>query len=167
MTATEVERRRPTGYQSHRTTSEIEAEALEVMRLKVLGWSDVAIGKQLSMARATVTARLRYAVETHGKQNVEEYREIAKQRYEAAISALGPMIAEGNLDAIKTWLDATAKYAKLVGAEAPVQVAMEVTQVTEQEKALREMLAQAERDEKARETVIVEGQVVDEVVADV
>lgn len=161
MATQEIERiPRGQGKQGHRTPPEIEAESLEVLRLKVLGWSDVSICRELNMARATVTARLRYAVETHGKQNVEEYREIAKQRYEAAISALGPLIAEGNLDAIRTWLDATAKYAKLVGAEAPVQVAMEVVQVTEQEKALRDMLAQAERDEKVRESVLIEGEVV-------
>lgn len=149
------------GRQGHRSKKEIEAEALEVMRLKVLGWSDVAIGQELNMARMTVSARLKYAVRTHGKKNVETYRQIAEQRYEAALSALGPLIAEGNLDAIRTWLDATAKYARLVGAEAPPQVSIEVTQVTEQEKQLRDMLAQAERDEKARETVLIEGEVVD------
>ena len=57
--------------------------------------------------------------------------------------------------------DLNAKYAKLVGAEAPARAEVEVTMVTEQEKQLRDLLAQAERDEKVRESVIVEGEVVE------
>ena len=66
----------------------------------------------------------------------------------------------GDYEAVRLWFDGTAKYARLVGAEAPPQVEMHVTVETEQERGLREMLAQAQRDEKERETVIVEGGVV-------
>lgn len=162
MATQEIERvPRGQGTHGHRSKAEIEAEALEVLRLKVLGWSDVAIGEHLNMARNTVSARLKHAIATHGEKTVAEYREIAQQRYEAGMAKLTPLIDAGSLDALRLWFDATAKWSKLVGAEAPVQVAMEVTQVTEQEKALKDMLAQARQDEKARESVLIEGEVVD------
>lgn len=105
--------------------------------------------------------RLTYAIQTHGQATVAEYREIAKQRYEAGLAALIPLMADGNLDAIGKWMDGTAKYARLVGAEAPVQVEAHVTVETEQEKQLRDLLAQAERDEKVRESQIVDAEVVE------
>ena len=71
------------------------------------------------------------------------------------------MTEANKYEAIKVVADINAKFVRLVGAEAPVAVDVEVHHVTEQEKELREMLAQAQRDEKARETVIVEGETVD------
>ena len=139
----------------HYSAAEVDVQAIEALRLKVLGKSDVVISETMGLSRPTVAKRIRHAIATHGQSTVAEYREIAKQRFEAGLDALVPLIAEGNLDAIRVWLDGTAKYARLVGAEAPVQVEAQVTQVTEQEKELRDLLAQAERDEKAREGAIV------------
>jgi hypothetical protein len=126
----------------------------------VLGWSDSEIAEKLNLARQTVQKRVAYGVQQHGQATVAEFREIAKQRYEKGLEALSTRVEEGDAEAIRLWFDGTAKYARLVGAEAPPQVDVHVTVETEQEKSLREMLAQAERDEKARESVIVEGEVV-------
>lgn len=165
MTTQEVERHwipNPNGNQGRRySDKDIEAQALEVLRLKVLATPDREIGERLGLSRATVAKRLTYAIQTHGQATVAEYREIAKQRYEAGLAALIPLMAEGNLDAIGKWMDGTAKYARLVGAEAPVQAEVHVTVETEQEKQLRDLLAQAERDEKVRESEIVDAEVVE------
>jgi DNA-binding Lrp family transcriptional regulator len=162
MTSQELEKARPDGPKGrHYTASEVDAQAMEALRLKVLGTRDVDIAAALGLSRPTVAKRIRHAVETHGPTNVTAYREIAKQRYEAGLTKLVPLMAEGNLDAIRLWFDGTAKYAKLVGAEAPVQAEVHVTVETEQEKQLRDLLAQAERDEKVRESEIVDAEVVE------
>lgn len=146
---------------THYTQQQIQAQAVEALRLKILGTRDHDIAETLGLSRATVAKRIAYAISELGQQTVAEYREIAKQRYEVAIQALTPGVAAQDPESIRLWLDATAKYAKLVGAEAPVQAQVEVTMVTEQEKQLRDLLAQAERDEKVRESVIVDAEVVE------
>ena len=134
---------------------------MEALRLKVLGTRDVDIAAKLGLSRPTVAKRIRHAVQTHGPHNVTTYREIATQRFEAGLAALTPGLQAGDYEAIRLWFDGTAKYAKLVGAEAPVQVEAHVTVETEQEKQLRDLLAQAERDEKVRESQIVDAEVVE------
>ena len=163
MTTQEVERSwipNPGGNQGRRySPSEIETQAVEALRLKVLGWSDIDIGKKLGFTRATVAKRIKYAIETHGPATVAEYREIGKQRYEALIrETLERATPENYLEAIGRAADLNAK---LVGAEAPVQAEVHVTVETEQEKQLRDLLAQAERDEKVRESEIVDAEVVE------
>ena len=150
---------RPRGHRYSPT--EVDAQASEALRLKVLGTRDADIAAKLGISKPTVAKRIRQAVEQHGPTNVEAYREIAKQRFEAGIAALTPGLQAGDYEAIRLWFDGTAKYAKLVGAEAPVQAEVHVTVETEQEKQLRDLLAQAERDEKVRESEIVDAEVVE------
>lgn len=153
----------PNGNQGRRfSPNEIEAQAVEALRLKVLGWSDIDIGKNLGINRMTVGKRIKYAVETHGQATVAEYREVGKQRYEALIrEALTDVTPETKAEAIRIAGDLNAKLMRLVGAEAPVQAEVHVTVETEQEKQLRDLLAQAERDEKVRESEIVDAEVVE------
>jgi predicted DNA-binding protein (UPF0251 family) len=145
----------------HYSPQEIDAQAIEALRLKILGKRDVDIAAALGVARATVTKRLAQAIETHGQATVAEHREIAKQRLEVALQALAPGVEAQDYEAVRIWAEVTAKYAKLVGAEAPVQAEVHVTVETEQEKQLRDLLAQAERDEKVRESEIVDAEVVE------
>lgn len=164
MTTQEVERWNPNpdGSQGRRySATEIDAQADEALRLKILGTRDADIAATLGLSRPTVVKRIRHAIASHGETRVAEYREIAKQRYEAGIAALTPGLQAGDYEAIRLWFDGTAKYAKLVGAEAPVQVEAHVTVETEQEKQLRDLLAQAERDEKVRESEIVDAELVE------
>lgn len=151
------------GKPSHRTPDERAAEELEVLRLKVLGKRDVDIARDLGMSLPTVKIRLRAAVERHGQASVKEYREIAEQRYSFLFNAASAVVAADptNMDAIRTATMIAEKAAKLEGAEMPVQAQIEVHQVSEQEAALRDMLAQAQRDEKVRESTLIEGEVVD------
>lgn len=159
MTSQELERSKH--YAHHYSASEVDAQAMEALRLKVLGQRDVDIAAALGISRPTVAKRIRHAVETHGQATVAEYREVAKQRYEVAMQALAPGVKDQDYEAVRLWVETTAKYAKLVGAEAPVQVEAHVTVETEQEKQLRDLLAQAERDEKVRESEIVDAEVVE------
>jgi DNA-binding Lrp family transcriptional regulator len=162
MTSQELEKPRGKSKNGHYSPGAIDAQALRAMELKVKGWSDQAIAEDLGVSRVTAANRIRHAVATLGPATVTEYREIAKQRYEALIkAALDAADPDNALEVVRVVGDLNAKYARLVGAEAPPQVDVHVTVETEQEKSLREMLAQAERDEKARETVIVEGEVVE------
>lgn len=145
----------------YRAPGEREAEELEVLRLKVLGYRDSVIAETLKMSLPTVKKRLQAAVKQHGQTRVEEYREVCAQRYEALVAmALDEYKNGAGLAAIAEVRNLTREFADLVGAKAPVQVDLAVTVETEQEKQLREMLAQAERDTAAREQVIVEGEVV-------
>ena len=163
MTTQEVEVFQPYPKGYHRSKNEQEAEAIEALRLKILGWRDVQIAEKLNLTRQTVSLRLRHAIKTHGKATVAEYREIAAQRYESLIAAAleHGRNQDNPLEAIRIAGDLTAKFAKLVGAEAPAQVEAHVTVETEQEKQLRDLLAQAERDEKVRESQIVDAEVVE------
>lgn len=163
MAAQELEKRgsNPRGHRFSQT--EIDAQANKALELKLLGWRDQDIAEHLNLARLTVTRRMQHAIATHGQATVAEHREIAKQRYESLIRAAldAGATMDNPLEAIRIAGDLTAKYAKLVGAEAPVQAEVHVTVETEQEKQLRDLLAQAERDEKVRESEIVDAEVVE------
>jgi DNA-binding Lrp family transcriptional regulator len=161
MTSRAVEKAQGKRNNGHYTASEIEAQALRALELKVRGWSDIAIGEQLGLSRLTVSKRIKHAVATHGAPTVAEYRELGKQRYEALIRTALEKGKDNPLEAVRVAGDLNAKLMKLVGAEAPVRAEVEVTMVTEQEKQLRDLLAQAERDEKVRESTLIEGEVVD------
>ena len=156
MSEASLQRNTSRSHGYHRTAAEKDAEALRALQLKVLGWRDHEIGELMGLTRQTVSKRISYAIQTHGQATVAEYREIAAQRYESLIrAAMEDVTPENKYEAIKVAADLTAKFARLVGAEAPVQVEAQVIQVTEQEKELRDLLAQAERDEKVREGAIV------------
>jgi predicted DNA-binding protein (UPF0251 family) len=161
MATQELEKVRPSLRGRHFSPAEIDAQAIEALRLKLIGTRDVDIAEALGVSRPTVTKRLQYAIKTHGQQTVNEHREIAKQRYEVLLQAVMPGVRNGEYEAIRIAGELTAKYAKLVGAEAPVQAEVHVTVETEQEKQLRDLLAQAERDEKVRESEIVDAEVVE------
>lgn len=138
MTSLELERPRTQQDNGHYDAKVVDAQAVKALELKVLGWSDIAIGKELGLNRMTVAKRLRYAVETHGQQTVAEYRELGKQRYEALIrTALASADPDNPLEAVRVAGDLNAKLMRLVGAEAPPQVDVHVTVETEQEKSLR------------------------------
>jgi predicted DNA-binding protein (UPF0251 family) len=161
MATQELEVSKPDLRGRHFTATEVDAQAIEALRLKILGTRDVDIAVKLGISRPTVNKRLQQAIATHGQATVAEHREIAKQRLEVALLALGPGVERGDYEAVGKWVAATAAYAKLVGAEAPVQAEVHVTVETEQEKQLRDLLAQAERDEKVRESEIVDAEVVE------
>lgn len=134
-----------------RSTSEIIVEENECWRLKLLGYRDITIGEMVGLSRNAVAKRIKSAGEKYGKQSVETYREQIKQRYEVALLAVSAGVEAGNLDAIARWESINARIEKLTGATAPEQIEVQVTQVSEQEKALQDLLAQADRDRKLKE----------------
>ena len=145
------------------TATEKEAQSLRALELKRLGWLDVDIAADLGVGLATVYRRLRRALDSHTSPEVEHYRMIGTQRYESYLRVFHAALERDpdNLDAASRAAVVNEKMMRLQGAELPQQVNVEVHQVTEQEKQLREMLAQAERDQAVREATIT-GEVVED-----
>ena len=148
-----------------RSRAEAEREENECLRLKLLGWRDLDIAESMSISPATVQRRLRTGLARTKPLRVAEYREQVKQQLEVlervAMSKVVDVETQNvNLEAATLVLRILERKSRLLGVDAPVKAEVEVTQVTEQERELRDLLAAAAAQQAAAEQVIVDGEVV-------
>jgi hypothetical protein len=145
----------------HRTKRQRQAECLEVLRLKRLGWIDSQIGNQLGMSIPTVHRRLTQALDMFGQPEARHYRMVIAQQYDMLLQVAMQGVEQGDLESVRAAVSILDRKAKLLGVEAPTQVEVHATVETEQERGLRDLLDQAEREAKARESAVVDGETVE------
>jgi hypothetical protein len=79
---------------------------------------------------------------------VEEARREELERLEAIIVAIWPNVEAGDKDAIASYMKVSERKAKMLGWDKPIEISSTVVEITQQERELQDMLAQAERDQK-------------------
>jgi hypothetical protein len=145
----------------HRTKGQKQAEMLEVLRMKRLGYLDSQVAEALNMSIPTVHVRRREALELFGESTVEEYRKEIGQQYDILLQATIEGVQAKDEKMIAAATRILQAKARLVGADQPAQVEMTVTVETEQEKRLAEVFAKMEADQAAAEEEIVDAEVVE------
>lgn len=104
------------------------------------------IEKELQIPRATVARYRDKALMAVGTPVIEEARAQELRRLEELTEVLWPLCMSGDDKAMNTYLKVSEKRAALLGLNKPIQVESTVTEISQAERELADMIAQAERD---------------------
>jgi hypothetical protein len=137
------------------TTSQRRARLIQ-LRLKGVPYEDIAIelgyatedSDGVRTARKDFTRACRAAAALE-QEAADTWRETERQRLDALQAAYWDDAIDGNTKAAEIILKVIADRRKLLGIDAPIQVDATITEVTQQDIALQEMIAEA----KARNAV--------------
>lgn len=116
-----------------------EARRIEAMSLKLAGASYEAIGERLGIAPQSVRALIARNLERADNRLVEEMRAIENARLDRAQAAIWKRVLDGELDAVRTYLQISARRAKMNGLDAPQRIALSANVRVEMEQALDEL----------------------------
>lgn len=116
-----------------------EARRIEAMSLKLAGASYEAIGERLGIAPQSVRALITRNLERADNRLVEEMRAIENARLDRAQAAIWKKVLDGDLDAVRTYLQISARRAKMNGLDAPQRIALSANVRVEMEQALDEL----------------------------
>lgn len=148
-------------WKSYKQRSESERLAIGVVILqKVLnGKSLRTIEKELGVPRATVARYRDKALESIAIPTVDAARKEELGRLDILVEAVWSLAETGDNTAIANYLKISERRAKLLGLDKPIEISQTVVEVTAAERELADMLAQAERDAKMKESELVESHV--------
>jgi hypothetical protein len=126
------------------------------MRLKGVPYEEIAVildyatedSDGIHAARKDFTRACRAAAALE-QEAADTWRETERQRLDALQAAYWDAAVDGNTKAAEVVLKCITDRRKLLGIDAPIQIDTTITEVTQQDIALQEMLAEA----KARNAV--------------
>ena len=118
-----------------------EAEVAYEMQRQ--GFSLRDIGAHLGISHETVRRRITAYCEQLVLPKAEEYRTREVERCDWLIERMAPKVAMGDPQAASTTLRAMERKAKLLGLDMPTRVDATVVQVTQEDVALMELMAEA------------------------
>lgn len=120
------------------------------LKLKGVPYEEIAVelgyatdeSDGVSTARKDFTRACRAASELE-QEAADTWRETERQRYDAIQAAYWDDAMEGNAKAAEIVIVCIRERRKLLGVDAPIQVDATITEVTQQDIALQEMIAEA------------------------
>lgn len=142
---TTVQRRRPRGKVTY-NPAQVAAQQEEVFQRTVRGQTVRQISEAMGIGLATIQRRKKDAINAHVAPGVEEHRKLQDQRLEMLLQKLLAGVDMDDPDAAIPANTAMAilklfeRQARLHGLDAPMKSEVEVTEVTPEDVALREML---------------------------
>jgi transcriptional regulator len=139
-----------TGYRNAGPKAK-EAEEQRVLDMVVGGWTHREIAKELGMSMRTVANRQDTALARIVPTTVAKYRTMMNEQLDKLFRANVTALEAGDEKAIERAIRIIERKAKLNGVDAPIVVEATVVEVTQQERALADLLAQAERDQAVKE----------------
>jgi hypothetical protein len=131
-----------------RTDGERLALGLVILQRHLKGKSMRTIEAELGIPLATCQRYKERALSSLQMPTVEEARREELERLEAIIVAIWPNVEAGDKDAIASYMKVSERKAKMLGWDKPIEISSTVVEITQQERELQDMLAQAERDQK-------------------
>jgi hypothetical protein len=129
--------------------------------LAVSGKNPVEIAEELQVTPSTASMYVTEALAMLPPPDVEEARRLEVARLDAMLQALWPQIKHGNPDAVRAAIPVTQERMKIIGGYAASRVDAVVTVQTEADRALVELLKQAEAEMTRREAQILDADVVE------
>lgn len=134
--------------------AKVADEQHQCLDLKRKGMSVRAIADELKMSSSTVQARLKAAYAELVLPLAEEVRKLDLERIDAYLVRLEDRLEQGEdpIRVVPIALKALERRAKLTGADAPIQVDATVTETTQQDLELAEMLREAKAAQAADES---------------
>jgi DNA-binding CsgD family transcriptional regulator len=153
------------GRRSGRSVVPINDVAAAVRRaraidLRIQGHSSAEIARELSVTPATVDGYLADGLAMMPPTDAEEHRRLQLLRYDKMLAALWPQIEHGAPDAVRSAVLIEQERSKLIGTYATTKVDTTLTVQTEADRALAELLRDAEAQMKAREKQILDAEVI-------
>lgn len=140
----------------HKSREQRAAEAKQCFDLRVAGQRIDQISLALGISEGTVVNRLVAGAKMAVSPSLEAYRAQQDARLDAILSGLLasiPLAGGMNPQIAMALVRVEERRAKLHGLDAPTQVRLDgtITEVSQQEREMADLLAQAERDNKLRE----------------
>lgn len=140
----------PTGPRTHNMANpaEVAEQARECYELKLAGWSHDRIAEKLGVSYGTVHNRIKAHIEVRVQPLADELRAVMVDRLDMCIARLHEQIQDddqaGRLARnIEVLVKVEERRAKLLGVDAPERVEAIVTEVTQEDVALAELVAEA------------------------
>jgi len=133
-------------------------EAERCLEMRVCGCTYRQIAERMTadgypMSHQTARVRVEWAVNRIITPGVEELRKVEGERLDLILRSLLPLVAAGDPAAAAVWLRASDARRKLFGLDIPVpkQVDVTVTERTQEDVELDEMIAEVRAAQAARE----------------
>ena len=138
----------PSEWRDYGKRNDQERLALGVVILSrvMKGQTLRTIEAETGIPRATVARYRDKALESIALPHVDAARKEELERLEKLIEGVWAMAATGDKDAIASYMKISERRAKLLGLDRPMEVSATVTEITQAERELQDMIAQAERD---------------------
>lgn len=138
-----------------RSDTERLAIGIVILQRSMKGKSMRTIEKELGIPLATCQRYKERALSSIQLPTVEQARAEEVQRLDAIMQAVWPLCETGDKDAIASYMKVSERKAKMLGWDKPIEISSTVVEVTQQERELNDLLAQAERDAKMSEAALV------------
>lgn len=132
----------------------------KAMELAVAGKNPVEIAEELGVTVHTATTYLSEALAMLPPPEIDEARRLELARLDAMWKALWPQIQHGNPDAVRAAIPLTQERMKILGGYAASKVDAVITHQTEADRALAELLNEAQAQVANREREILDAEVV-------
>jgi DNA-binding CsgD family transcriptional regulator len=113
------------------------------LMLRRLGVPVAEIARQLGLDGKTVSNYIAVALKEHAVRNVDELRQLECARLDDYLERLKPRIDRGDDKAINAALRVSEQRARILGLFAPVKIEGTITEETEQDRELKEMINEA------------------------
>lgn len=137
----------------------IADQQIQCYELRLTGMSIEAIAKATGIARSTVHDRIQAEITGRVQPLAEEVRKMELDRLDRWLEKLNDQIAQGYQVArsIEVAIRVSERRAKLLGIDAPERVEATVTEVTQEDIALAELVAEAQAAASVTEQQLREG----------
>jgi DNA-binding transcriptional MerR regulator len=132
------------------------ARRVEILALRLAGFSIEQIASRVNLASSTVHDILMDALSTATNQQVAQMRALENDRLDRAQMAIWPRVVEGDLKAIDAYLKISQQRSRINGLYAPTKIDMRVGIRHEMESALAEL----ERLMDATAHQVIQGEVI-------
>ncbi len=126
--------------------------------MKLDGYTHAQIAAELGISKGTVANRLAAAQAEYVTPALEEWRTLECQRLDSYLLSLHSQIRSGSIPAIQTALRIAERRAKLLGLDAPVQVEATVTQTTQEDLELAQIIREAKAKNATEEARLRSGE---------
>lgn len=133
-----------------RSDRERLAIGLVVLQRHLKGKSLRAIGEELNIPYATCQRYKERALSSIQLPTVDAARKEELNRLDAIIAAVWPAVESGDEKAISSYMKVSERRAKLLGLDKPIQVESTVTEISETERELQQMIRQTEQEDAQR-----------------
>lgn len=126
----------------------VAEQAREAYELKLAGWSHAKIAQKLGVSHGTVVNRIKAHIEVRVQPLADELRAVMVDRLDLCIERLHQQIQDddqaGRLARnVEVLVKVEERRAKLLGVDAPERVEAIVTEVTQEDVALAELVNEA------------------------
>jgi hypothetical protein len=154
----------PDGSRTYLTANkaEVAEQARRCYELKLAGWSHDRIAAELKISYGTVHNRIKAHIEVRVQPLADELRAVMVDRLDLCIEKLHEQIqdpeAAGRLARnFEVLVKVEERRAKLLGVDAPERVEAIVTEVTQEDVALAELVREAQAAAAVAEQQLREG----------